>query len=834
MEVSVEQADRQGMNARLSEVNAELQRRVHELERLLAVIPIGIGIAEDPACRSIRVNPQFAAMLGISLEANASLTAPEEQRPSNFRVYHDGQEIAPDQLPLQVAAATGASVSDIELEVVRDDGTTLTLLECATPLFDEHGAVRGSVGAFLDITARKQTEAALRRQAELLELSYDAIFVRDMQSVITYWNRGATTLYGWGAEEAYGRVSHHLLATRFAESLAEPVDHWLVREGDWEGEITHRRRDGADVVVDSHQIVVWDEHGAPVAILETNRDITARKQVELALRASEARTRAILATAPDAVITIDHEGRVIEFNPAAEQIFGYSRAEAAGRLLGDLIVPPALRQAHHDGLARYLATGASMVVGRRIELTGMRANGQEFPVELAIAAIPIDGGPPLFTGFVRDITAREQADTALRAAVLREQQRAGQLRRLAEASLAINSAASTDDVLSVITEQARDIIGAHQAVTSLTAGNGRARAIITVSLSEQYAGRRPHAAAPNGSGVDAPAVGQHRPPRLTRQQLEGHPAWQEFGGGAAEPPPLRGWLAAPLIGRDGSNLGQIQLSDKLEGEFNEEDEAVATQLAQLASVAIENVRLHEQTHDALRARNEFLSGVSHDLKTPIATIKGQAQLLARRLRRGAAGHPGPLIDGLESIDATANKMTLLLNELVDVARLQAGQELDLQRRPVDLVALVRRECDEARQTTERHQIVMESDGPELLGEWDGGRLSRVIANLLSNALKFSPNGGLVTVTLGREPATSTDGGWAVLRVRDRGVGIPPAELSLIFERFQRGSNVTGRIEGSGIGLAGACQIVEQHGGSITVESVEGEGATFTVRLPLDG
>jgi PAS domain S-box-containing protein len=168
-----------------------------------------------------------------------------------------------------------------------------------------------------------------------------------------------------------------------------------------------------------------------------------RKRDEAALRESEVRKRAILETALDCIITIDHEGRIVEWNPAAEKTFGYSRAEVVGKQMGALIVPPAHREAHEQGLAHYLATGEGPVLNQRIEITAVRADGTEFPVELAITRIPL-GGPPMFTGFVRDITPRKQMETAL-------QERADAL---------VKADRAKDQFLAMLAHELRNPIGA--------------------------------------------------------------------------------------------------------------------------------------------------------------------------------------------------------------------------------------------------------------------------------------------------------------------------------------------------------------------------------------
>jgi signal transduction histidine kinase len=180
------------------------------------------------------------------------------------------------------------------------------------------------------------------------------------------------------------------------------------------------------------------------------------------------------------------------------------------------------------------------------------------------------------------------------------------------------------------------------------------------------------------------------------------------------------------------------------------------------------------------------------------------------------------------IEDTASRMAASLDELLDATRLRLGQPLSLDRRPTDVIELARRHAATYQAATDAHRITVDAAVPDLVGDWDEARIGRVVSNLLSNAVKFSPAGGDVRVEVGPE-----DGDWAVLRVHDQGVGVPPADVDRVFERFARAANATG-VPGSGIGLAGARQIVEQHGGTIGVESTGPAGATFTVRLPLRG
>jgi PAS domain S-box-containing protein len=230
--------------------------------------------------------------------------------------------------------------------------------------------------------------------------------------------------------------------------------------------------------------------------------------------------------------------------------------------------------------------------------------------------------------------------------------------------------------------------------------------------------------------------------------------------------------------------------------------------------------------EALRTRDQFVAFLAHDLKNLLTGIKGHAQLLRRRAVRGQALAPEQALAGLATIETATRRMETQIDDLLDATRLRAGKPLDLRRRPTDLVALAR-QAVEQQQATDRHRLRLTATVPSLDGEWDADRLERVLDNLLGNAVKYSPQGGEIGVEVAAED------GAAVLTVRDHGVGIPAADLPHVFERFWRAGNVEGRIAGTGLGLAGAKDIVEQHGGTIAVESAEGRGSTFTVRLPLN-
>jgi PAS domain S-box-containing protein len=233
--------------------------------------------------------------------------------------------------------------------------------------------------------------------------------------------------------------------------------------------------------------------------------------------------------------------------------------------------------------------------------------------------------------------------------------------------------------------------------------------------------------------------------------------------------------------------------------------------------------------EADQIREEVLTAISHDLRSPLNSIKLHAQSLQRLLRRGETPDPKRLDDGLSAIDMMSTRVAFLLDDVVDMARDRGHAGVPFEPEPMDLVELAHR-CAEEVRTSAGRDVQVEAAAETVVGLWDPRGIERVVSNLLTNAIKYSPHGGQVRVRVERVEEDATP--HARLVVQDEGIGIPATDLSQIFERYRRGRNV-GKIAGTGIGLTGAKQIVERHGGAIDVASTEGAGTRVTVSLPLE-
>jgi PAS domain S-box-containing protein len=378
-----------------------------------------------------------------------------------------------------------------------------------------------------------------------------------------------------------------------------------------------------------------------------------------------------------------------------------------------------------------------------------------------------------FFSVVTDLTERKRIEAKRDRMLMEEQRQAEQLRQLNTSMIEINAARTTEDVLRLTADKARELIGAKQSAIHLASGDEWERRITSI--------------------------------------CDG--------------------IRSPLVAGDGNCLGEVQISGKFEGEFTASDEALLTQLAQTASVAIERQKLYEQEQvarrqavEANRAKDEFLAVVTHELRSPLNAMLGYARLFSSR----SYFDPEEVRRVMEVIRSNGERQKVLIDDLIDTARIITGK-LRLEVGLVDLSALIMKTLEVVRPGAEAKGVALvtklDRQAPRISG--DAERLQQVVWNLLTNAIKFTPDGGLVEIGIERAKA------GVRLIVSDTGQGIVADFLPYVFERFtQQDASRTRRHGGLGLGLALVKHLVELHGGTIEVESAGQDlGATFTVTLP---
>jgi PAS domain S-box-containing protein len=498
--------------------------------------------------------------------------------------------------------------------------------------------------------------------------------------------------------------------------------------------------------------------------IDNARLFEAQHDAAAEARESAARTSAVMVSALDAVVTMDHEGKVLEFNPAAERTFGYTRAEVLGEEMATLLIPPRFRARHRKGLARYLKTGVGPVLGKRIELTALRADGSEFPVELAITRIEAEG-PPTFTGYIRDITERLRADEERSQLLAREHAARVEAEERAQAARVL--ATVGDGVVLVDGEGVIRLWNpAAEAITGLAADDvqGRRAADVLSNWADLEA-RIPVASEPRAGRAESLPL-----------EIEGRELWLSIAG----------------VGFDEGTVYA----------FRDLTEERALELM----------------------RSDFVATVSHELRTPLAAIHGAALTLLRTDLDFGDELRGRL---LEIIGDESSRLAEIVNDLLLASHLDSGR-LKLQIESCDARELAAGVL-EAAGTHLPDDISLDLDAPDALPPVaaDRGQLHQVLANLVDNAIKYSPDGGPVRLAL------ELRGSGMRFSVSDRGLGIPRAEHQRVFEKFYRlDPNMTRGIGGTGLGLYICRELVRMMGGRVWVESIEGAGSTFHVEIPL--
>lgn len=601
--------------------NAAARQESERLSAMFAQATVGMSeIGLDG--RFLTVNDRLCEMLGRTRDELLALRMAD--------VTH--RDDLPENLPMfDRMAETGASFS-LDKRYVRPDGSIVWANSSVTRLLDERGRPRAALAVTTDVTARKEEE---QHRAFLLEFGDRTRNLADPEAVIAATTRllgerlGAARVLYADVHEAEGR------ATVRPDWTAPGVDHLppTVELAEVGQAIVDYLRSGRTLCVDdvrSHPVTatsigfldsvgigalisvpllrdgvlianlnihrtephVWTSAEVRLveAVAERTWDAMQRVVSEAARRASEARYRQIVEGAEDfAIATVDEHGAITSWNTGAARITGFDEEDVVGRS-GAIIFTPEDRAAgapDHE-LNRAQSDGRSLN-----ERWHMRKDGSQFwGSGLTMRLDQPRGG---YLKIFRDRTAEHEVEAQLRA-------RSEQLQGLAETAYAVARAPTLEATLDEITRAARRIVGAHQSVVSLTQGDDWSQVIPYLDLSDNYARWRGYDPPADGSGIYALVCETNRPMRLTQAELEAHPRWRSFGAHAPDHPPMRGWLAAPLVARDGGNLGLVQLSDKEDGsEFDENDEAIIVQLARLASAAIEQARSEAAVRESAAA-----------------------------------------------------------------------------------------------------------------------------------------------------------------------------------------------------------------------------------------
>jgi PAS domain S-box-containing protein len=514
--------------------------------------------------------------------------------------------------------------------------------------------------------------------------------------------------------------------------------------------------------------------------------------------------------AVDAIVIVDDDFRIVHFNRGASMIFGYTPEEAVGAPLS-ILLPERARDQHARHMRRFaMSTDGTREMGTRVQISGVRKNGEEFPAEASIAKL-VQNGRTLFTAWLRDVSIPRRASEAQEF--------------LASVGEALATSLDYQETLAHVSRLAVPLLGDTCILDVYIDGGAREVTVADVDPAVEDLTRVMRRRYPplfeshpltevrsTGRPMLLPALDEATIARMTVNEEHRHMVER-----------LR-WRSAtfvPLFARQHA-LGVLTCVSRTR-QLDEEDLALAVELARRAALAIDNALLYSRAQQATRARDEVLGVVSHDLRNPLATISMCA---------GALLDPTPPpLEGVrsmgEAIRHSAEWAEGIIRDLFDVTSLETGH-LSLHRSLVPAWKILQWTTEQfaphAEHAGVRFSVHAAADLPLL--EMDAARVEQVLLNLLGNAVKFTPRGGEIVLSArGDEERKSVR-----FSVADSGIGISAEDLPNIFDRFWQ-VHRTHR-GGAGLGLAIAKGIVESHGGSMSVTSAPGAGSTFTFTLPV--
>jgi len=609
--------------------------------------------------------------------------------------------------------------------------------------------------------------------AAIVESSHDAILSKDLSGNIVTWNRGAEHLYGYQAEEIIGKPIATIVppelqdeATRFLPEIAK--GQLVTRE-----DTIRRRKDGTLVHVSLIISPVRDFEGRIIGASTIAHDITERKLAESALHASRARLSGIIDSAMDGIITIDHNQRIMLFNPAAERMFGYSAQEMAGQPL-ERLLPERFREAHARHVRAFAQTGTTARrMGMLGRLSGMRADGQEFPIEASISATSIDDEHYL-TVILRDVSERERTEEELR----KSEERFSKAFRSSPLAITISTLAEGRYV---------DVNDAYLRMM------GYER--------EQVIGR-------TIGELNIWAIPEARASMLEQLTKAEQPVTQVETRFITATGDLRTVLISAELVQLGGTVCVLAITNDV----------------------TDARHLEEQFRQAqkMEAVGRLAGGVAHDFNNILSVILGYAELSQELLEPGTPVHRNN-----DQVRKAAQRAAALTRQLLAFSRQQVLQPRILNLNAVvhNIIKMLHRFIGED------ITLSFIPSSPLGNVKADSGQIEQVLMNLVVNARDAMPNGGKITIQTANAELDATyvqqhsgmqPGAYVQLSVTDTGCGMDKKTISRIFEPFFTTKPVG---EGTGLGLSMVYGVVKQSGGNIWVYSEPGKGTTFKIYLP---
>ncbi|TGL87219.1 response regulator [Leptospira congkakensis] len=402
------------MAFKLFEANELTKSKKEHLETVLHSIGDGV-IATDSDGKVIRMNPIAEKLTGWTHDEGVGLDIKEVFKIVNVKTRSLVEN------PVDIVLRTNSIVGLANHTVLLSrDGSEYQISDSGSPIKDLNGETRGVVLVFRDITAEYNVQSHIAKQANMLNNVLDAVIGTDFNHKINYWNKAAEKIYLWKAEEVMGKSVVEVLKTDYLNLSRDQVMQRVNLDGSFIGEVIQYAKDGSLRNIEVNQVLLDDESNLPIGYIAVGRDISDRLNAMRHVKESEAKLTQIIESAMDAIISIDKSKKIILFNGAAEKMFGYQSLEVIGQPL-DRLIPMDFRSQHDSNIDSFSKTGVSRrAMGALGQIRGLRANGEEFPIEASISQISVKE-EKLFTVILRDVSVRNLSESRIQKLLLEKE-----------------------------------------------------------------------------------------------------------------------------------------------------------------------------------------------------------------------------------------------------------------------------------------------------------------------------------------------------------------------------------------------------------------------------
>lgn len=644
---------------------------------------------------------------------------------------------------------------------------------------------------------------------DLVESSPVAFYTCDKNGYLTYFNRAAVML--WGQEPEPGRdLWHSPWKFYYPDGQPMPLDACpmsrTLKEGkSFEGvEITIERSDHTFRNLLVFPQPLFGEENDLIGAHNTLVDITTQKLGDR----NQAILTAIVESSDDAIVSKDLNGMITSWNKSAEHIFGYTEAEVMGKHIS-ILIPPALLS-EEDTIIGGIRAGRKI---DHFQTIRRDKSGKEIPISLTVSPIRDSTGKIIGASKIaRDISERLHTEKIAEQSVHR-------LSVLNAVGKAISEKLDVQAILQKVTDATTQVSGAAFGAFFYNKVDEQGESYILFTLSGAPREAFEKFGMPRNTAVfDATFSGKGnvRVGDIRKDPRYGHNA--PHHGMPKGHLPVVSYLAIPVISASGTVIGGLFFGHPEPDKFTLEHEELVSGIAAQAAIALDNSKLFEEVKALSAKKDEFIALASHELKTPLTSIKGFLQVLDRADRE-----PTDKLFITKAL-GQVEKLNALVSDLLDVSRIEGGQ-LRFDKVEFDLKEAVNDIIETLNYTHKTHRILVSQPEDRLVVEADRQRIEQVLVNLLTNAIKYSPKADQVWVELEHSPDTVT------VRVRDKGIGLTPEQQKNVFTRFYRAEGTSG-IAGLGLGLYLTKEIIDRHGGRISVTSTPGSGSEFSFSLPF--